>query len=117
MFLLEAPHPTSVGHHNSLSGTGVPSSCELIRGFNTLWQGAWWGRYMQSWLTTCMAEWRVHDLEIGRTNFREGDVTLRAGVVPTCVIGCCGICNGKRPRVKIWFRVFVLTHEPVNHEP
>ena len=63
------------------------TSCELIRVFNTLWQGAGCGRYRQSWLTTCMAEWRVIDLGIGRTGFREGDVTARAGVVPTRVIG------------------------------
>ena len=61
--------------------------CELIRVFNTLWQGAGSSSYRQSWLTTCMAEWRVIDLGIGRTGFREGDVTARAGVVPTRVIG------------------------------
>ena len=92
------------------------TSCELIRVFNTLWQGAGCGRYRQSWLTTCMAEWRVIDLGIGWTGFREGDVTAKAGVVPTRVIGCCGICSGKRPRGKIWIQVFVWTHEPVKHE-
>ena len=58
------------------------TSCELIRVFNTLWQGAGSGRYRQSWLTTCMAEWRVIDLGIGWTGFREGDVTARAGSYP-----------------------------------
>ena len=27
MFLLETPHPTGACHHNSLSGTDVPSRC------------------------------------------------------------------------------------------
>ena len=35
------------------------TSGEVIRVLNTLWQGAGCGRYMQSWLRTCMAEWRV----------------------------------------------------------
>ena len=83
------------------------TSCELIRVFNTLWQGAGSGSYRQSWLTTCMAEWRVIDLGIGRTGFREGDVTARAGVVPTRVIGRCGICSGKRPRERFGFKFFL----------
>ena len=74
------------------------TSCELIRVFNTLWQGAGCGRYRQSWLTTCMAEWRVIDLGIGRTGFREGDVTARAGVVPTRVIGFDSLCRNLATR-------------------
>ena len=69
--------------------------------------GCWVWPLQASWLTTCMAEWRVIDLGIGRTGFREGDATGRAGVVPTRVIGCCGNCSGKRPRGKIWIQVFV----------
>ena len=74
------------------------ANCELIRVFNTQWQGAWSGSYKQTCLTTCMAEWRVIDLGTGRTSFRESAVTARARVVPTRVAGRCGICSGKRPR-------------------
>ena len=67
----------------------LQTSCKLISFLAAMWWDAGSGRYRQSWLTTCMAEWRVIDLGIGRTGFREGDATARAGVVPTRVIVHC----------------------------
>ena len=40
----------------------LSTSCELIRVFNTLWQGAGCGGHGHFGLTTCMAEWHVIDL-------------------------------------------------------
>jgi hypothetical protein len=96
------------------------TSCELIRVFNTLWQSAGCGRYRPSWLTTCMAEWRVIDLGFGRTGFREGiaRVTLlqERESYPLVSSGAAESAaeNGQGKDLD---SSFFLTHEPVNHEP
>ena len=76
------------------------TSCELIRVFNALRQGAGSGCHMHFRLTAYMVEGRVIDLQIGRASSREARPGASAivGVVPTRVnlSSCAAKLHGKR---------------------
>ena len=63
-------------HSDDYVSTTIPSmveglsdtlrtSYESIPGFNALQQGAGFGGHRHFWLTTCMSQWQVMDLQLG----------------------------------------------------